>query len=197
MALVLNSTQCFAIVIFFFGFLGFLFGWKRMVFIMGFTLAAILFLYIGGANGIAEVLFTRIPQTINILTNGAIGPKTPAPPSSTEVLLSALITLAVAMILGFILSGVGYKPDEIKGPPPYRVSGPASHLFLGIIPGMVTGFALISYLSHLFAANPTVSVGVTTPSTTSLGNYIVILVIVAFVAFVIYLLMNRYSRPGK
>ena len=183
MALLLQSPQCFAIFIFLFGFIGFLQGWKRSVVLMGFTLAAILFLVIGNANGIAEILFVRIPQTVNILTGGAIGPKSPPPPSSTEVLISALATLGLAMLLGFIIGGRAFPSASL-----------AMERFLGIISGLVTGYAIISYLSRLFAANPTISVGVTTPSASSLGNYIVVLVIIALVAIVVGLITARFGK---
>ncbi len=187
MALTLQSPQCLAIFIFLFGFIGFLQGWKRSVVVMGFTLAAILFLTIGNASGVAEIIFVRIPQTVNILTGGAIGPKSPAPPSSTQVLISALLVLGLAMLLGFIIGGRAFK--EPKG-----ASLPIFDRFVGIIPGLVTGYAVISYVSRLFAANPTISVGVTTPSASSLGNYIVVLVIIALVAIVVGLITARFGK---
>ncbi len=183
MNLTLQSPQCFAIFIFLFGFIGFLQGWKRSVVLMGFTLAAILFLFIGGASGIAEIFFVRIPQTVHILSGGAIGPSAPPPPSATEVLISALLTLGLAMLLGFIIGGRAFPTATL-----------ALERFLGIIPGLVTGYAIISYVSRLFVANPTISFGVTTPSASSLSNYIVVLVIIALVAIVIGLLTARFGK---
>ena len=183
MALTLQSPQCLAIFIFLFGFIGFLQGWKRSVVVVGFTLAAILFLTIGNASGVAEIIFVRIPQTVNILTGGAIGPKSPPPPSSTQVLISALLVLGLAMLLGFIIGGRAF-PTATQ----------AMERFVGIIPGLVTGYAVISYVSRLFAANPTISVGVTTPSASSLGNYIVVLVIIALVAIVVGLITARFGK---
>jgi hypothetical protein len=193
MALFLSSVQCLVIGIFVFGFLGFLQGWKRAVVLMGFTLAAVLFLYIGGANGIATVLFVRIPQTINVLTGGAVGPKSPSPPGATQVVISALLTLAVAMLLGFFLGRRSF-PVLKAGDPPQRFSAHTGERFIGIIPGMVTGYAVIAYVGHLFQSNPSVSVGVTTPSTSALGSYIVILVIIAIVALVLGLLTRRFGQ---
>jgi hypothetical protein len=183
MTLTLESPQCFAIFIFLFGFIGFLQGWKRTLVVMGFTLAAILFLTIGSASGVAEILFVRIPQTVNIISGGAIGPKSPPPPSSTEVLLAAVGTLVLAMALGFIFAGRGF------GSPVTPIDR-----FIGIIPGLVTGYALISYVSRLFAANPTIAVGVTAPSANSLGNYIVVLVIIAIIAIVLGLITTRFGK---
>ena len=183
MPLALNSVQCFAIVIIIFGFFGFLQGWRNALVLMGFTLAAVLFLFIGSAQGIATFIFVRIPQTVNILTGGAIGPKSPPPPSSTQVLISALLVLGLAMLLGFIIGGRAF-PTATQ----------AMERFLGIISGLVTGYAIISYVSRLFAANPTISVGVTTPSPTSIGNYIVVIVVIAVIALILGLLTARFGK---
>jgi hypothetical protein len=191
MSLTLQSPQCFAIGMFLFGFLGFLQGWRRSVVLMGFTLAAVLFLYIGSANGIAEVLFVRIPQTINVLTGGAIGPKSPPPPSPTEVLIAELATLALAIILGFIIGGRAFPSTKVGN---VTFTAHTAERFLGIIPGLVTGYALIAYFSHIFAANQTLSVGVMTPSPSNLGNYIVVLVIIALIAIVVGLLTARLGK---
>jgi hypothetical protein len=186
MALFLSSVQCLVIGLFIFGLFGFLQGWRHGLVFMGFTLVAVLFLYIGGANGIAQIFFVRIPQTINLLTGGAIGTSSPPPPSATEVLISALIVLALAMLLGFLIGNRAFpsKPGSVS----------TGDHFLGVIPGLVTGFAVVSYVSHLFASNPSVSVGVTTPSPNTLGNYIVVLILIVLAVLVIGLLTARFGR---
>lgn len=189
MAFFLNSVQCFAIGILVFGFFGFLQGWRHSLVLMGFTLAAVLFLVIGGANGIAQILFVRIPQTVNILSGGAIGPKSPPSPGPTEVLISELATLGVAMFLGII---IGDRAFPAKSNP---VS--TKDHFLGVIPGLVTGYAVISYASRILASNPSISVGLTAPSVSSLGSYIVVLVVIAVVVLIIGLLTSRFGRGEK
>ena len=191
MALTLQSPQCFAIFIFLFGFIGFLQGWRRSVVLMGFTLAAVLFLYIGNASGIAEIFFVRIPETINVISGGAIGPKSLPPPSSTEVLIAELGTLGVAMLLGFIIGGRAFPSTKAGN---VTFTAHTSERFLGIIPGLVTGYALITYLSHIFAATQSVSVGVATPNPNTVGSYIVILVIISIVAVIVGLLTSRLGK---
>ena len=177
--------QCFAIFILLFGFIGFLQGWRRSVVLMGFTLAAILFLTVGLGNFFATVIFVRIPQTINILTGGAFFSSSMPPPSAQQVLVSKLIVLGLAMLLGFIIGGRAFKATPQT---PER--------FLGILSGLVTGYAIISYVSSLFAANQTISVGVTTPASSALSNSTVILalIIIAIVAIVIGLLTTRLGK---
>ncbi len=186
MSFTLQSPQCFAIAIIVFGIFGFLQGWRISLVLMGFTLAAVLFLFIGGANGIAQILFVRIPQTVNVLSGGAIGPKSPSPPSSNQVLISALVAIGVAMILGIVVGNRAFpgKPGSVS----------TKDHFLGVIPGLVTGYALISYASRLFAGNQTISVGATTPSPSTLGDYIVVLVVIAVIALIVGLLTARFGK---
>jgi len=186
MSLTLQSPQCFALAIIVFGFFGFLQGWKIALVLMAFTLAAILFLFIGGAEGIASFIFVRLPETLNTLTAGALFSKSLPPPTANQVLISALIALGFAMFLGFIIGNRAFpgKPGSV----------PTKDHFLGVIPGLVTGYAIISYASHIFAGTQSLSVGVTTPSTTSIGNYIVVIVVIAVIALILGLLTARFGK---
>ena len=186
MNLTLQSPQCFAICIIIFGFFGFLQGWRIALVLMAFTLAAILFLFIGGAAGIASFIFVRLPITISTLTGGAVLSGPHPPPSANQVLLSALIALAIAMFLGITVGNRAFpgKPGSV----------PTKDHFLGVIPGLVTGYAIISYASHIFSGTQTIQVGVTTPSTSSVGNYIVIIVVIAVIALVLGLLTARFGK---
>jgi hypothetical protein len=202
--------QCFAIFIVLFGFIGFLQGWRRAVVLMGFTLSAILFLTVGLGNFFATIIFVRIPQTINTLTAGALFSSSMPPPNAQEVLITKLIVLGVAMLLGFIIGGRAFKATAqtferfigiipgliIIGGRAFKATAQTFERFIGIIPGLITGYALISYLGSLFAANQTISVGVTTPASSALSNSTVILalVIIAVVAIVIGLLTTRLGK---
>jgi hypothetical protein len=186
MALILTSVQCYAIGIIIFGFIGFLRGWRREVVSMGFILAAVLFLYVGGANGMAYFFLGRIPYGAYFLTGGAIGPSSlPPPPGPTQVLITAIVTLLVAMFLGFIVGNNAFKAP-----------GSAPERFIGIIPGLVEGFALVAYISHLFASSPQIEVGTNTPSPSSLGNGIVVVFLVAIVALIIGLVAGRLGKKS-
>lgn len=186
MSLTLGSPQCFALVIIVFGFFGFLQGWRIALVLMAFTLAAVLFLFIGGADGIASFIFVRLPETLHTLTGGALFSASMPPPTANEVLISALVALAIVMVLGLIVGNRAYagKPGSV----------PTGDHFLGIIPGLVTGYAVISYASHIFAGTQVLSLGVTTPSTTSVGNYIVVIVVIAVIALILGLLTARFGK---
>ena len=186
MSLTIQSPQCFALTIIVFGFFGFLQGWRIALVLMGFTLAAILFLFIGGATGIATFFFVRLPETLHTLTAGTLFSSTMPPPTANEVLISALVVLGIAMILGLIVGNRAFpgKPGSVT----------TGDHFLGIIPGVVTGYALISYASHLFAGTQTLSIGVTTPSTTSVCNSIVVIIIIAVIALILGLITARFGK---
>ncbi|HXX78435.1 MAG TPA: hypothetical protein VEI53_08095, partial [Ktedonobacteraceae bacterium] len=62
------------------------------------------------------------------------------------------------------------------------------------IPGLVTGYAVISYASHIFAGTQVLSLGVTTPSTASVGNYIVVIVVIAVIALILGLITARFGK---
>ena len=185
MTITLQSPQCFSIFIFLFGFIGFLQGWRRAIVVMGFTLAAILFLQIGLGNYFATLIFVRIPETINTLTGGFLFSSSIPPPSAQQVLIAKLIVLGLAMLLAFIIGGRAFKATP-----------QTAERFVGIIPGFVTGYALISYVSSLFAANQTLSIGVTTPASSALssGVLILVIIIISIVAIVIGLLTTRLGK---
>lgn len=186
MSFTLGSPQCFALAIIIFGFFGFLQGWRISLVLMAFTLAAILFLFIGGADGIANFIFVRLPQTLNTLTGGALFSSSMPPPTANEVLISALVALGIAMILGLV---IGNRAFGGKG----NAVSTQDH-FIGVIPGLITGYAIVSYASHIFAGTQTISLGVTTPSTSSVGNYIVLIVVIAVIALILGLLTARFGK---
>src|SRR6266705_1960750 len=130
MSLTLQSPLCFAIGMVVFGFIGFLQGWKRALVSMSLTLLTVLFLSSGGANTVAQFIFVRIPLVIGTLTNGALGAKsTPAPPSSTQVLFTSIITLTVVYILGFIIGRSAFKAEKAGS---YLIYTSASGMFMGL-----------------------------------------------------------------
>jgi hypothetical protein len=177
--------QCFAIFIFLFGFIGFLQGWRRSVVLMGFTLAAILFLQVGVGNYFATFIFVVLPETIHTLTGGFLFSSSMPPPSPTQVLITKLIFLVVAIVLGFVIGGNAFKATPEAGA-----------RFLGILSGFVTGFAIVTYVSSLFTASQTLTIGVTTPALSTLSStmFIGVLVIIAVIAIIIGLLTTRLGK---
>lgn len=188
MSFVLSPVQCYAVIIAVFGIIGFARGWRREVISTAFIVPTILFLYIGGGNGLASFFLQRIPVGINFLSGGAIGPSPsapPPPPGPNQVLVAAVITLVVAMALGLLVG------NRIKG------TITPTERFLGIIPGLVEGFAIVAYIGHLFASSPTITVGANTPNPNNLGNGFLVVFLVAVAALIIGLLIARVGKGGK
>jgi CDP-diglyceride synthetase len=187
MSFVLDSGRFYLIVLAIFALIGFARGWRREVISMAFIVPTVLFLYVGGANGLASFFLQRVPYGANFFTGGAIGPKSlPPPPSPNQVLLVAVITLIVAIIVGFLVSSGAQKSP-----------GTAGERFLGIIPGLVEGIAIVAYISHLFASSPQITFGTATPNPNNIGSGFLIIFLVAIAALIIGLLVSRVGRGSK
>lgn len=186
MSFILNSGQFYLIIIAVFGIIGFARGWRREVISMAFIIPTILFLYVGGGNGLAGFFLQRIPYGTNFLTGGALGPKTlPPPPGPNQVLVVSVITLIVAIVLGFLV-GNNIKP-----------TGTPTERFLGIIPGLVEGIAIVAIIGRLFASNPQITVGTATPNPNNLGNGFLVIFLIAVAALIIGLLAGRVGKGKK
>src|SRR5260370_37056077 len=144
MSFVLDSGRFYLIVLAIFAIIGFARGWRREVISMAFIVPTVLFLYVGGANGLASFFLQRIPYGTNFLASGAIGPKTlPPAPGPNQILAVAVITLIVAIVLGFLVSNRAFKPTSTS-----------TERFLGIIPGLVEGVAIVALIARLFLSSP-------------------------------------------
>ncbi len=186
MSFILNSGQFYLIVIAIFAIVGFARGWRREVISVAFIVPTILFLYVGGGNGLAGFFLQRIPYGTNFLTGGAVGPKDlPPAPGSNQVLVVSVIALLVAIALGFLV-GNRIKP-----------TGTPTERFLGIIPGLVEGIAIVAMIGHLFASNPQITVGTATPNPNNLGNGFLVIFLIAIAALIIGLLASRVGKGSK
>jgi hypothetical protein len=188
MSFILTSVQFYAIIIAIFAIIGFARGWRREVVSMAFIVPTVLFLYVGGGNGLAGFFLQRIPYGTNFLTAGAVGPKTlPPAPGPNQVLVVSIIALIVAILLGFLVGGSGaLKP-----------TGTPTERFVGIIPGLVEGVAIIAIIGRLFASNPQITVGTATPNPNNLGNGFLVIFLIAIAALIIGLLAGRVGKGSK
>ncbi len=187
MSFILNSGQFYLIVIAIFAIFGFARGWRRELISMAFIVPTVLFLYVGGGDGLAGFFLQRIPYGTNFLTDGAVGPKTlPPPPGPNQVLVVAIIALIVAIVLGFLVGNRAFKP-----------TGTPTERFLGIIPGLVEGIAIVAMIGRLFASNPQITVGTATPNPNNLGNGFLVIFLIAVAALIIGLLAGRVGKGSK
>lgn len=189
MASLLTAPQFFFIAIFAFGVVGFYRGWRREVVSMAFSLAAVLFLYLGGGKSLAEFVFVRLPVILRVVVGDTSSAKPPPAPSDVNILATTIIAFVVLVALGYIIGNKAFP----------RAATPADH-FLGVIPAVVTGYALITYITNVFAKSPLITVGINTPSQSLIGNYLLIIFVVAVVAVIAGLIaanVKKSSGAGK
>jgi hypothetical protein len=185
MALLLTAPQCFFIAIFAFGVIGFYRGWRREVVSMAFSLAAVLFLYLGGGKSLAEFVFVRLPVILRVVAGDTSTAKPPPAPSDVNILATTIIAFVGLVALGYIIGNKAFP----------RAATSADR-FLGVIPAVVTGYALITYITNVFAKSPLITVGFNTPSQSLIGNYLLIIFVVAVVSVIAGLIAANVRKSG-
>jgi hypothetical protein len=188
MALLLSAPQCFFLAMIAFGLVGFIRGWRREVISLAFSLAGVLFLILNGGAGLAQFIFVRLPVIFQEVFSSNSTVTRPANPTDFQVLLTTLITFAVIVGAGYLIGNRAFPAKISAGTPADRI--------IGVIPGLVTGYFVITYITNIFAKSPVITVGVNTPTQTLLSDYVPLLFIVAVVAVVIGLIASRANKGG-
>jgi hypothetical protein len=182
----LTAPQCFFLVILAFAVIGFQRGWKRELVSLGFSLGAVLFLYLGGGSGLAQFLFLRLPVIAQIVVSGNGSSSAPTGTVSTS---DVLITTIVTFIL---IIGAGYLIGNRAFP---RPNAPAERL-LGILPAIVSGYFLMLYVTNVLSKASLITFGVSTPKQNVVGSYMLIIVVVAVVIIVAALVATSAKKPS-
>lgn len=190
MALLLTAPQCFFITLLAFGLLGFVRGWRREVISLGFVLAGVLFLYLNGGISLAQFLFVRLPIAIQDMFGANPGsPKAQsAPPTSSMVFITTLLAFAVIVAAGYIISNRAVPAKQSAATPSDRL--------IGIIPGIITGYALINYITTTFSRAPIITLGINTPNQNFVSGSLLIVVVVGVVAAVAGLIASSVKKGG-
>lgn len=190
MSLSLTAPQCFFLVILVFAVVGFQRGWKRELVSLGFSLGAVLFLYLGGGNGMAQFVFVRLPVIAQVIAGGAnANAHTSSNAVSTnDVLITTVITFIIIIGAGYLIGNKAFP----------RPATPAERL-LGILPAIVSGYFLMLYVTNVLTKTSLITFGVATPSQGAVGNYMLIIFIVAVVVVVAALIATsaKKSSGGK
>lgn len=186
MSLSLTAPQCFFLVILAFAVVGFQRGWKRELVSLGFSLGAVLFLYLGGGNGMAQFVFVRLPVIAQIVvgSSGANRSSTAAVPTG-DVLITTVITFVLIIGAGYLIGNKAFP----------RPATPAERL-LGILPAIVSGYFLMLYVTNVLTKTSLITFGVATPSQGTVGNYMLIIFIVAVVVILAALIATSAKKPG-
>lgn len=183
----MTAPQCFFLVILAFAVVGFQRGWKRELVSLGFSLGAVLFLYLGGGNGLAQFVFIRLPVIAEVVVNNS--GKAP-PPSTTavpavDILITTIVTFVVIIGAGYL---IGNKAFPKPASPPERL--------LGILPAIVSGYFLMLYVTNVLTKTSLITFGVSTPNQGVVGNYMLIIFIIAVVVVVAALIATSAKKPS-
>src|SRR5579884_2433620 len=190
MALLLTAPQCFFITLLAFVLLGFIRVWRREVISLGFVLAGVLFLYLNGGIALAQFLFVRLPIAIQDMfgANPGSAKASSAPPTATMVFITTLLAFAVIVAAGYIISNKAVPAKQSAATPADRL--------IGIIPGIITGYALINYITTTFSRAPIITLGINTPNQNFVSGSLLIVVVVGVVAAVAGLIASSVKKGG-
>jgi hypothetical protein len=184
----MTAPQCFFLVILIFAVVGFQRGWKRELVSLGFSLGAVLFLYLGGGNGLAQFVFIRLPVIAQVVVSNS--GKAPAPSSTT---VPATDTLIVTIVTFIVMIGAGYLIGNKAFPKP---ASPPERL-LGILPAIVSGYFLMLYVTNVLTKASLITFGVSTPNQGVVGNYMLIIFVIAVVVVVAALIATSAKKPSS
>jgi hypothetical protein len=185
MSWLVTPQQCFLIAMIAFGVVGFIRGWRREVISLAFALTGVLFLLLKGGDALAQLVFLKTPVIIHDIFGSGPAPST-SPPTANQVLIVSLVTFVIIVVVGYIVGNRAFPGKNLT---------PAERL-LGVLPGLVTGYFLITYISNIFANSPLITVGVGTPAQNLVTSSVPVLILVAIVVVIAGLIAARTKKSG-
>ncbi len=183
----LTAPQCFFIAIIAFGVFGFQRGWRREIVSLAFTLTGILFL-VFGALGLAQFVFVNLPRATQTLLTGGTPNTQPAPTlaiTDPRVAISTGIAFIVFIVIGYLIS---YRLFD-------KPKTPSERLF-GIIPGVISGYAILTFVTNAFGKTSLFTVNVNTPNQNLISSYLLVIFIVIVVAVIVALIAASSRKSG-
>ena len=185
----LTAPQCFFLAIIAFGVLGFQRGWRREIISLAFILTGILFL-VFGSLGVAQFVFVNLPHAAQALLSGNSTSQSAStiPAGDSRVAFSAALVFIIFIALGYLVSNrVSPKP-----------SGTAERVW-GVIPAVISGYAILTYVTSTFGKTSPFIVNVTTPNQNLISSYLLVIFIVVMVAIVVALIAasSKKKEPPK
>ena len=182
----LSAPQCFFIAIIGFAVLGFQRGWRREIVSLAFTLTGILFL-IFGSLGLAQFFFINMPRAMQTLFTGtpASGRRPIILPSDPRVAISTAIAFVVFVGLGYLIS---YRVAGKPGGTPERI--------WGVIPAVISGYAILTFVTAAFGKTSLFTVDVNTPNQNLISSYLLVIFIVVVVAIIVGLVAASSKKKS-
>ena len=185
----LTAPQCFFIAMIGFAVVGFRRGWRREIISLAFILTGILFL-IFGSLGLAQLVFINLPRATQALFTGVTETQ-PAP-----TITASDPRLAVATAIAFIVFvALGYLVSNKVAPKP---GNPAERIW-GVIPAVISGYAILTFITTAFGKAALLKFNVDTPSQGLISGYLLVIFVVVVVAIVVGLIAasSKKSSPPK
>lgn len=182
----LTAPQCFFIAIIAFGIFGIYRGWRREIISLAFVLGAVLFLFLTRAS-LAQFVFVNLPRSIQELTTGTA----PTGTAPTIPLSDPRSTLTIAVFFIAVVA-LGYMISYRAAP---KANSPAEHI-LGVIPGVVAGYAILNFVTNALGATSLFTVNVNTPGQDQISSGLLVIFVVAAVATIISLIAASTKKKA-
>ena len=182
----LSAPQCFFLAIIVFGVIGFQRGWRREIISLAFTLTCILFL-IFGSLGLAQFVFVNMPRATQELFSGS-APTTPAATitySDPRVAISTGLAFIIFIALGYLVS---YRVAPKPSTTPERV--------WGVIPSVITGYAILTFVTAAFGKTSLFTVNVNTPNQNLISSYLLVIFVVIVLAVIVGLIAASTKKKS-
>lgn len=185
----LSAPQCFFLAIIAFGVIGFQRGWRREIISLAFTLTGILFL-VFGSLGLAQFVFVNLPRATQALLSGASTGE--APPAMTASDPRVAVSTGIAFI---VFVGLGYLISMRVAPK----AANAPERILGVIPAVISGYAILTFVTAAFGKTSLFTVGVNTPNQSLIGSYLLVIFVVVVAAVIVALVAasSKKKPPAK
>lgn len=182
----INELTCFYIAMLAFIVIGFQRGWKRELITLVFVLLGAFLIQPGSSRGFASFI-GHLTSGVSYIFTGTIQPAS-APPPILDGLFGPwgpLLIFAAIIALGFFVGSRAFP----------RPTTP-SERFIGIVPAVIYGAVILSYLGSYLktsAGNSNVAVTLASPDP---GNYIPIIFVILIVAVIVGMLISRTKKAS-
>jgi hypothetical protein len=186
MAWQLTAPQCFFIAIIAFGVFGIQRGWRRELVSLVFVATGILFL-IFGSVGLTQFVLVNLPRATETLLTGA----TPSTPATTIASTDNRVALATGIAF-IVFVGLGYLLSYRIAP---KATTSADHIW-GAIPGVVAGYAILTFVTAAYGHSSLFSVAVVPPTQSLISSYLLVIFIIMVVAVIVGLIATSARKRG-
>jgi hypothetical protein len=183
----LTAQQCFFVAIFAFIVAGFYRGWRRETISLIFILLAVILVH-PGTSQVVMTFLQRVPAIFSYLITGKGSTVTPTSSGSNFGPFFSLLLFALIVALGYVVGNRAFPKPATP-----------SERFLGIVPAVIAGAAILYYLntSDFFSKNTQGQASlVTVFMIPDPAQYVPIIFIIAIVAVVVGLIASRAKKSA-